>query len=128
MERAEEELPERGENFGEKKTPPIGGGNKFLGPYEPYCVLCVTQSKAVVKTLLEAIALVSVVVNPVPTEMAQRSPHAALLAVPVSIVGTIQLDVSVRFLHQMCCRCLGSYWAIGIVVDDASSVVENVEA
>jgi multidrug efflux pump subunit AcrB len=46
--------------------------------------------------------------------------------VPVSIVGTIRGDVRVRLLDQ-CAQSVRAGARIGIVVDDAIVVVENVE-
>ncbi|MGQ9426690.1 efflux RND transporter permease subunit [Gilvimarinus sp. F26214L] len=80
--------------------------------------------KAVVKTLLEAVLLVVLVV----TLFLQtwRASVIPLLAVPVSVVGTFAalhlLGYSINTLSLF-----GLVLAIGIVVDDAIVVVENVE-
>ncbi len=80
--------------------------------------------KAVVKTLLEAVLLVVLVV----TLFLQtwRASIIPLLAVPVSVIGTFGalylLGYSINTL-----TLFGLVLAIGIVVDDAIVVVENVE-
>jgi multidrug efflux pump len=79
---------------------------------------------AVIHTLLEAIALVVVVV--VIFLQTWRASIIPLLAVPVSIVGTF----AVMYLFGFSINALslfGLVLAIGIVVDDAIVVVENVE-
>lgn len=80
--------------------------------------------QAVLKTLLEAILLVVLVV--ILFLQTWRASIIPLLAVPVSIVGT----VAVLFLFDFSINALtlfGLVLAIGIVVDDAIVVVENVE-
>ncbi|NYS76837.1 MULTISPECIES: multidrug efflux RND transporter permease subunit [Halomonadaceae] len=80
--------------------------------------------KSVVKTLLEAVLLVVLVV----TLFLQtwRASIIPLLAVPVSVIGTFGalylLGYSINTL-----TLFGLVLAIGIVVDDAIVVVENVE-
>ncbi|KLI99958.1 multidrug efflux RND transporter permease subunit [Luteimonas sp. FCS-9] len=80
--------------------------------------------KAVVTTLLEAVALVVLVV--ILFLQTWRASIIPLLAVPVSIVGTFAvlhlLGFSINTL-----TLFGLVLAIGIVVDDAIVVVENVE-
>jgi multidrug efflux pump len=80
--------------------------------------------KAVVTTLLEAIALVVLVV--ILFLQTWRASIIPLIAVPVSIVGTFGalylLGFSINTL-----TLFGLVLAIGIVVDDAIVVVENVE-
>ena len=80
--------------------------------------------REVVKTLFEAIALVLVVVFVF--LQSWRATLIPLLAVPVSIVGTFAgmqaLGFSINSL-----TLFGMVLAIGIVVDDAIVVVENVE-
>ena len=80
--------------------------------------------KSVIKTLLEAIALVVVVV----TIFLQtwRASIIPLLAVPVSIIGTFALMLLMGFSINVL-SLFGLILAIGIVVDDAIVVVENVE-
>ncbi|KZN44696.1 efflux RND transporter permease subunit [Pseudoalteromonas luteoviolacea] len=79
---------------------------------------------AVIKTLIEAILLVVVVV--VVFLQTWRASIIPLIAVPVSLVGTFAvmqlLGVSINTLSLF-----GLVLAIGIVVDDAIVVVENVE-
>lgn len=80
--------------------------------------------EAVVKTLLEAILLVVVVV--VLFLQTWRASIIPLVAVPVSLVGTF----AVMHLFGFSLNALslfGLVLAIGIVVDDAIVVVENVE-
>ncbi|UCX06434.1 efflux RND transporter permease subunit [Shewanella glacialimarina] len=80
--------------------------------------------KAVVQTLLEALLLVVLVV--VLFLQTWRASIIPLVAVPVSLVGTF------AFMHLMgfslnALSLFGLVLAIGIVVDDAIVVVENVE-
>jgi multidrug efflux pump len=80
--------------------------------------------EAVVHTLLEAVALVVLVV--ILFLQTWRASVIPLLAVPVSIVGTF----GVMYLFGFSINALslfGLVLAIGIVVDDAIVVVENVE-
>lgn len=80
--------------------------------------------ESVISTLLEAVALVVLVV--VLFLQTWRASIIPLLAVPVSIVGTFAalwlLGYSINVL-----TLFGLVLAIGIVVDDAIVVVENVE-
>lgn len=80
--------------------------------------------ESVVHTLLEAVALVVLVV--ILFLQTWRASIIPLLAVPVSIVGTFavlhMLGLSINALSLF-----GLVLAIGIVVDDAIVVVENVE-
>src|SRR5476649_867055 len=80
--------------------------------------------EAVIHTLLEAIALVVLVVNIF--LQTWRACIIPLLAVPVSIVGTFSLMLGFRFSINAL-SLFGMVLAIGIVVDDAIVVVENVE-
>src|SRR5436853_413340 len=80
--------------------------------------------EAVVHTLLEAIALVVLVV--ILFLQTWRASIIPLLSVPISIVGTF----AVMYLFGFSINALslfGLVLAIGIVVDDAIVVVENVE-
>ncbi len=79
---------------------------------------------AVVKTLLEALALVVLVV--VIFLQTWRASIIPLLAVPVSIVGTFAIMLMFGFSINVL-TLFGLILAIGIVVDDAIIVVENVE-
>ncbi len=80
--------------------------------------------KAVVVTLLEAIALVVLVV--IVFLQTWRASIIPLLAVPVSIVGTFSLMLLFGYSINAL-SLFGMVLAIGIVVDDAIVVVENVE-
>lgn len=79
---------------------------------------------AVITTLIEAIALVIIVV--VVFLQTWRASIIPLIAVPVSLIGTFSvmhwLGISINTLSLF-----GLVLAIGIVVDDAIVVVENVE-
>ncbi len=80
--------------------------------------------KAVVKTLLEAIALVVIVV--ILFLQTWRASIIPLAAVPVSLVGTFAVMHALGFSINAL-SLFGLVLAIGIVVDDAIVVVENVE-
>jgi multidrug efflux pump len=80
--------------------------------------------KAVVRTLLEATALVVLVV--ILFLQTWRASIIPLVAVPVSIVGTFSLLYVFGFSINAL-SLFGLVLAIGIVVDDAIVVVENVE-
>jgi len=80
--------------------------------------------EAVVHTLLEAIALVVLVV--IIFLQTWRASIIPLLAVPVSIVGTFSLMLGFGYSINAL-SLFGMVLAIGIVVDDAIVVVENVE-
>src|SRR5476649_2574518 len=80
--------------------------------------------EAVIHTLLEAIALVVVVV--IVFLQTWRTSIIPLIAVPVSIVGTFALLLAFGFSINPL-SLFGMVLAIGIVVDDAIVVVENVE-
>jgi multidrug efflux pump len=80
--------------------------------------------KSVVKTLLEAIVLVVLVV--ILFLQTWRASVIPLLAVPVSIVGTFSVLLLLGFSINAL-TLFGLVLAIGIVVDDAIVVVENVE-
>jgi multidrug efflux pump len=80
--------------------------------------------EAVVHTLLEAIVLVVLVV--ILFLQTWRASIIPLLAVPVSIVGTFAVMYALGFSINAL-SLFGLVLAIGIVVDDAIVVVENVE-
>ena len=80
--------------------------------------------KAVVRTLLEATALVVLVV--ILFLQTWRASIIPLVAVPVSIIGTFSLLYLFGFSINAL-SLFGLVLAIGIVVDDAIVVVENVE-
>src|SRR6202790_2551794 len=80
--------------------------------------------RAVVHTLLEAIALVVIVV--IVFLQTWRASVIPLIAVPVSLIGTFAVMRLLGFgLNAL--SLFGLVLAIGIVVDDAIVVVENVE-
>ncbi|GGX04792.1 multidrug efflux RND transporter permease subunit [Pigmentiphaga litoralis] len=80
--------------------------------------------KAVVHTLIEAILLVVLVV--ILFLQTWRASIIPLVAVPVSIVGTFALMLAFGYSINAL-SLFGMVLAIGIVVDDAIVVVENVE-
>ena len=80
--------------------------------------------RAVIITLLEAVALVVLVV--IVFLQTWRASIIPLLAVPVSIVGTFAVMLGLGFSINTL-SLFGLVLAIGIVVDDAIVVVENVE-
>ena len=104
-----------------KKTFPEG--IDYAIPYDT--TLFVRQSiKDVVKTLLEAVALVVIVV--LVFLQSWRASLVPLLAIPVSLIGTFAFMKAFGFsLNNL--SLFGMVLAIGIVVDDAIVVVENVE-
>ncbi|SFD29512.1 efflux RND transporter permease subunit [Collimonas sp. OK412] len=80
--------------------------------------------EAVVHTLLEAILLVVIVV--IIFLQTWRASIIPLLAVPVSVIGTFAVMIGLGFSINAL-SLFGLVLAIGIVVDDAIVVVENVE-
>jgi multidrug efflux pump len=80
--------------------------------------------RAVIHTLLEAVALVVLVV--IVFLQTWRASIIPLVAVPVSIVGTFAVLLAFGFSINTL-SLFGLVLAIGIVVDDAIVVVENVE-
>ncbi len=103
-----------------RKFPP---GLEYRIVYDP-TVFVRDSIKAVVTTLAEAVLLVVLVV--IVFLQTWRASIIPLLAVPVSVVGTFAalyvLGFSINTLSLF-----GLVLAIGIVVDDAIVVVENVE-
>lgn len=104
-----------------KKTFPEGVDYTIV--YDP-TVFVRESIREVIKTLAEAIILVVIVV--VVFLQTWRASIVPLLAVPVSIIGTL------AFMHLFgfsinALSLFGMVLAIGIVVDDAIVVVENVE-
>src|SRR5437660_1207789 len=80
--------------------------------------------EAVVHTLLEAVLLVVIVV--IIFLQTWRASFIPLVAVPVSLVGTFAIMLALGFsINNL--SLFGLVLAIGIVVDDAIVVVENVE-
>ena len=98
-------------------------GVEYRIVYDP--TIFVRQSiEAVVETLFEAIMLVALVV--VIFLQTWRASIIPLVAVPVSLVGTFAIMLLLGFsLNTL--SLFGLVLAIGIVVDDAIVVVENVE-
>jgi multidrug efflux pump len=80
--------------------------------------------RSVIHTLFEAVALVALVV--IVFLQTWRASVIPLLAVPVSIVGTFAVMLAFGFSINTL-SLFGLVLAIGIVVDDAIVVVENVE-
>ncbi|MGF7159832.1 HAE1 family hydrophobic/amphiphilic exporter-1 [Rhodoligotrophos appendicifer] len=78
----------------------------------------------VIKTLLEAFVLVAIVVFLFLGKL--RTTIIPLIAVPVSIVGTFAVLLAVGYSANTI-SLLALVLAIGIVVDDAIVVIENVE-
>ncbi|MAS87542.1 MAG: multidrug efflux RND transporter permease subunit [Micavibrio sp.] len=104
-----------------KKDFPDGVDYKVI--YDP-TVFVKDSIHAVIKTLLEAILLVVIVV--IVFLQTWRASIIPLLAVPVSIVGTFAVMLLLGFSINVL-SLFGLILAIGIVVDDAIVVVENVE-
>ncbi|MCE8022824.1 efflux RND transporter permease subunit [Billgrantia aerodenitrificans] len=98
-------------------------GVEYTIVYDP-TVFVRDSIQSVIKTLLEAVLLVVLVV----TLFLQtwRASVIPLLAVPVSIVGTFAVLYLLGFSINTL-TLFGLVLAIGIVVDDAIVVVENVE-
>lgn len=98
-------------------------GLNYAVVYDP-TVFVRNSIEAVVKTLLEAILLVVVVV--VVFLQTWRASIIPLAAVPVSLIGTFAVMQGLGFSINAL-SLFGLVLAIGIVVDDAIVVVENVE-
>ena len=107
----------------EKLAPRFPEGMSYELVYDP-TVFVRGSIKAVVKTLLEALLLVVLVV--VVFLQTWRASIIPLLAVPVSIIGTFALMHVFGFSINTL-SLFGLVLSIGIVVDDAIVVVENVE-
>ena len=104
-------------------TPPIPSGIAYRAAWDP--TMFVRESiRAVQHTLIDAVILVVLVV--ILFLQSWRASIIPLVAVPVSVVGTFAglylLGYSINTL-----TLFGLVLAIGIVVDDAIVVVENVE-
>jgi multidrug efflux pump len=98
-------------------------GIEFRIAYDP-TVFVRGSIEAVVHTLFEAIALVVLVV--ILFLQTWRASVIPLIAVPVSLIGTFAVMLAFGFsLNAL--SLFGLVLAIGIVVDDAIVVVENVE-
>jgi multidrug efflux pump len=103
--------------------PEMPAGMQYRAVYDPTRFV-VASIHAVVHTLFEAIALVVLVV--ILFLQNWRASLIPLLAVPVAIVGTFSLMHAFGFSINAL-SLFGMVLAIGIVVDDAIVVVENVE-
>jgi hydrophobe/amphiphile efflux-1 (HAE1) family protein len=103
-----------------KDFPP---GVDFAIVYDPTRFVATSIDK-VIHTLIEAIALVVLVV--IIFLQTWRASIIPLLAVPVSIIGTFAVLLALGFSINTL-TLFGLVLAIGIVVDDAIVVVENVE-
>jgi multidrug efflux pump len=103
-----------------KNFPP---GIDYAVVYDP-TVFVRGSIKAVIKTLIEAILLVVLVV--VLFLQTWRASIIPLAAVPVSLIGTFGVMHALGFSINAL-SLFGLVLAIGIVVDDAIVVVENVE-
>ncbi len=92
-------------------------------PFNP--TLFIEESvRAVYVTLLEAVALVIVVI--VLFLQSWRAAIIPILAIPISLIGTFAVMAALGYsLNNL--SLLGLVLAIGIVVDDAIVVVENIE-
>lgn len=104
-----------------KESMPTGVDYSIV--YDP-TVFVSDSIKSVITTLLEAVALVVLVV--IVFLQNWRASIIPLLAVPVSIVGTFAFMYVLGFSINVL-SLFGLILAIGIVVDDAIVVVENVE-
>lgn len=98
-------------------------GLDYAIAYDP-TVFVRNSIQAVVKTLIEAILLVVLVV--ILFLQTWRASIIPLAAVPVSLVGTFAVMLALGFSINAL-SLFGLVLAIGIVVDDAIVVVENVE-
>lgn len=98
-------------------------GIKYEIVYDP-TIFVRDSIKAVIETLVEALLLVVIVV--IVFLQTWRASIIPLLAVPVSIIGTFGLMLAFGFSINAL-SLFGLVLAIGIVVDDAIVVVENVE-
>jgi multidrug efflux pump len=107
----------------EKLKPNFPPGVDYAIVYDPTRFVQTSIEKVVV-TLIEAVLLVVLVV--IVFLQTWRASVIPLLAVPVSIVGTFAALLALGFSINTL-TLFGLVLAIGIVVDDAIVVVENVE-
>ena len=98
-------------------------GLDYAIAYDP-TVFVRNSIRAVVKTLMEAVVLVVLVV--ILFLQTWRASIIPLAAVPVSLIGTFAVMLALGFSINAL-SLFGLVLAIGIVVDDAIVVVENVE-
>ncbi|WP_213989325.1 efflux RND transporter permease subunit [Sodalis sp. dw_96] len=98
-------------------------GMTWKAPYDP-TIFVRDSIRAVIQTLFEAVILVVLVV--ILFLQTWRASIIPLLAVPISVIGTFSILYLLGFsLNTL--SLFGLVLAIGIVVDDAIVVVENVE-
>ena len=107
----------------ERLKPSFPAGVSYSIVYDPTRFVQ-TSIEKVVHTLFEAVALVVLVV--IIFLQTWRASIIPLVAVPVSIVGTFSVLLLLGFSINTL-TLFGLVLAIGIVVDDAIVVVENVE-
>src|SRR5688572_14223007 len=107
----------------DEAAPAFPAGISYRMPYNTTDFIRVSM-KEVIKTLLEAVFLVLVVVFLF--LQSWRATLIPLLAVPVAIIGTFAGMLALGFSINTL-TLFGLVLAIGIVVDDAIVVVENVE-
>src|SRR3546814_4957926 len=96
---------------------------EYLTVYDT-TVFVTSTIEAIIHTLLEAFLLVALVVFVFLGKL--RTTIIPLLAVPVSIIGTFAVLLVVGYSANTV-SLLALVLAIGIVVDDAIIVIENVE-
>jgi multidrug efflux pump len=107
----------------ERLKPQFPPGVQYAVVYDPTDFIR-ASIRSVVTTLAEAIVLVALVV--ILFLQTWRASLIPLIAVPVSIIGTFAVMVPMGFTINAL-TLFGLVLAIGIVVDDAIVVVENVE-
>jgi multidrug efflux pump len=107
----------------ERLAPSFPQGVKYTIVYDPTRFVQ-TSIEKVIATLIEAVLLVVLVV--IIFLQTWRASIIPLLAVPISIVGTFAALSALGFSINTL-TLFGLVLAIGIVVDDAIVVVENVE-
>ncbi len=114
---------ERVAAFLERMEPRFPAGIKVVSPYDtvPFVRISIEE---VVKTLLEAIALVFVVMYLFLQNF--RATLIPTIAVPIVLLGTFGVMAAFGFSINTL-TMFGLVLAIGLLVDDAIVVVENVE-
>lgn len=114
---------ERVSAFLERMKPGFPAGVKVVSPYDtvPFVRISIQE---VVKTLLEAIALVFVVMYLFLQNF--RATIIPTIAVPIVLLGTFGVMAAFGFSINTL-TMFGLVLAIGLLVDDAIVVVENVE-
>jgi HAE1 family hydrophobic/amphiphilic exporter-1 len=102
----------------------LPSGIEFRMTYNPTEFFVRTSIEALERTIFEAIALVVLVV--IVFLQNGRATIIPLLAIPVSLVGTFAAMAALGYTINTL-TLFGLVLAVGIVVDDAIVVVENVE-